>query len=73
MFHYKVVRKPRRLRKDMDRERMVDRLHDIEEVLVELGHMRKKRALRVKKKKGRMPKRVRSEIEDKEEEEEEEM
>ena len=35
--------------------------------------MRKKRALRVKKKKGRMPKRVRSEIEDKEEEEEEEM
>ena len=73
VFHYKVVREPRRLRKDMDRERMVDRLHDIEEVLVELGHMRKKRALRVKKKKGRMPKRVRSEIEDKEEEEEEEM
>ena len=56
VFHYKIVRGPRRMQKDMDRERMVDRLHDIEEVLVELGHMRKKRALKFKKKKGKGPK-----------------
>ena len=55
-FHYKVIRAPRRMRKDMEREKIVDRLHDIEEVLVELGHMRKKRALKMRKnkeKKGR--------------------
>ena len=56
VFHYKIVRGPRRMQKDMDRERMIDRLHDIEEVLVELGHMRKKRDLKFKKKKGKFPK-----------------
>ena len=75
VFHYKVVRGPRRLQKDMDRERMIDRLHDIEEVLVELGHMRKKRVLKFKKKKGKASKketkrgRRQMEIEDEEEDE----
>ena len=58
VFHYKIVRGPRRMKKDMDRERMVDRLHDIEEVLVELGHMRKKRDLKFKKKKGKVSKKT---------------
>ena len=40
---------PRRLRKDIEREKVLDRIHDLEQVLVDLGHMRKKRVTRRKK------------------------
>ena len=48
-FHYKVMGAPRRMRKDMEREKILDRIHDLEQVLVDLGHMRKKRVVRKKK------------------------
>ena len=48
-FHYKVLGAPRRLKKDLEREQLLDRIHDIEEILVDLGHMKKKRVV-VKKK-----------------------
>ena len=79
VFHHRVIRNPRRTRKNMDRERMLDRLHDIEEVLVELGHMRKKRKLRnkrrnTKKMKGKKTKKnTKHEIEEEDEEEEDEV
>ena len=37
------------MRKDIEREKVLDRIHDLEQVLVDLGHMRKKRVTRRKK------------------------
>ena len=48
-FHYKVLGAPRRLKKDLERERLLDRIHEIEEILVDLGHLKRKRVV-VKKK-----------------------
>ena len=48
-FHYKIMGAPRRLKKDMEREKLLDRIHDVEQVLVDLGHMRKKRVVKKKK------------------------
>ena len=48
-FHYKIMGAPRRLKKDMEREKLLDRIHDVEQVLVDLGHMRKKRVVKEKK------------------------
>ena len=68
---------PRRLRKDMEREKVLDRIHDLEQVLVDLGHMRKKRVTRrkktlMKKKRGIRAKKVQDiEAQDDEEEEDE--
>ena len=47
-FHYKA---PRRLKKDLAREQLLDRVHEIEEILVDLGHMKKKRVVVKKKQK----------------------
>ena len=49
-FHYKIMGAPRRLKKDIEREQILDRIHDVEQVLVDLGHMRKKRVIKKKKK-----------------------
>ena len=49
IFHFKVVKGPRRLRKDMEREQMMDRLHEMEEVLVDMGYIKKKRTRKGKK------------------------
>ena len=67
---------PRRLRKDIEREKVLDRIHDLEQVLVDLGHMRKKRVTRRKKtlmkKRGIRAKKVQDiEAQDDEEEEDE--
>ena len=76
-FHYKIMGAPRRMKKDMEREKILDRIHDVEQVLVDLGHMRKKRVVKKKKKfigkkkKGMKMKKV-HDIEEAIEEEEEE-
>ena len=44
-FHYKVLGAPRRLKKDLERERLLDRIHEIEEILVGLGHLKRKRVV----------------------------
>ena len=74
-FHYKIMGTPRRM-KDMEREKILDRIHDLEQVLVDLGHMRKKRVVKRKKfsgkkKKGMKMKKV-HDIEEAIEEEEDE-
>ena len=76
-FHYKVMGAPRRMMKDMEREKVLDRIHDLEQVLVDLGHMRKKRVVRrkkvtVKKKRGPKTRKVHDIEANKEEEEEDE-
>ena len=48
-FHYKIMGAPRRLKKDMEREQLLDRIHEVEQILVDLGHMRKKRVVKKKK------------------------
>ena len=48
-FHYKVLGAPRRLKKDLERERLLDRIHEIEEILVGLGHLKRKRVVEKKK------------------------
>jgi len=48
-FHFKYVKGPRRIRKDMEREQTLDRLHEMEEVLVDLGYMKKKRTRKGKR------------------------
>ena len=48
-FHYKIMGAPRRLKKDMEREQLLDRIHEVEQILVDLGHMRKKRVIKKKK------------------------
>ena len=75
-FHYKIMGAPRRMKKDMEREKILDRIHDLEQVLVDLGHMRKKRVVKRKKfsgkkKKGMKMKKV-HDIEESIEEEEDE-
>ena len=45
-FHYKILGAPRRLKKDMAREQLLDRIHEIEQILVDLGHMKKKRVVK---------------------------
>ena len=52
-FHYKVLGAPRRLKKDLERERLLDRIHEIEEILVGLGHLKRKRVV-VKKKQSKV-------------------
>ena len=49
-FHYKIMGAPRRMKKDMEREQILDRIHNVEQVLLDLGHMRKKRVVKKKKK-----------------------
>ena len=48
-FNYKVMGTLRRMKKDLEREKMLDRIHDLEQVLVGLGHMRANRVTRKKK------------------------
>ena len=48
-FHYKILGAPRRLKKDMEREQLLDRIHEVEQILVDLGHMKKKRVIKKKK------------------------
>ena len=48
-FHYKIMGAPRRLKKDMEREQLLDRIHEVEQILVDLGHMSKKRVVKKKK------------------------
>ena len=48
-FHYKILGAPRRLKKDMEREQLLDRIHEVEQILGDLGHMRKKRVIKKKK------------------------
>ena len=60
-FHYKVLGAPRRLKKDLEREQLLDRIHDIEEILVDLGHMKKKQ-VRFMGKKNKKGKKVQEQI-----------
>ena len=39
-FHFKVMGVPRRLKKDLERGKVLDRIHDLEQVLVDLGQKR---------------------------------
>ena len=55
-FHYKFVKGPRRIRKDMEREQLLDRLHELEEILVDMGMMKKKRTKKGKTKTKRVTK-----------------
>ena len=76
-FHYKIMGAPRRLKKDMEREQLLDRIHEVEQILVDLGHMRKKRVVKKKKrfigkKKGMKVQKKVHDIEDGIEEEEDE-
>ena len=48
-FHYKILGAPRRLKKDMEREQLLDRIHEVEQILVDLGDMKKKRVIKKKK------------------------
>ena len=35
------------MKKDLEREKVLDQIHDLEQVLVGLGHMRAKRGIRI--------------------------
>ena len=48
-FHYKILGAPRSLKKDMEREQLLDRIHEVEQILVDLGHMKKKMVIKKKK------------------------
>ena len=65
-FHYKILGAPRRLKKDMAREQLLDRVHEIEQILVDLGHMKKKKK-RFMGKKNKKGKKVQEQIHDMEE------
>ena len=49
VFYFKYVKEPRRIRKEMEREQTLDRLHEMEGVLVDMGYMKKKRSRKGKK------------------------
>ena len=64
------------MKKDLEREKVLDQIHDLEQVLVGLGHMRAKRVMRKKKKvtkkKGPKARKVQDiEIQDEEDDDEE--
>lgn len=57
-FHFKFIKGARQIRKDMEKEQMMDRLHEMEEVLIDMGYMKKKRSRKVKKSKKKTTKKT---------------
>ena len=50
IFHIRFIKGSRRARKDKERASMMDRLTDMEEVMLEMGYLKKKRNLKKQKK-----------------------
>ena len=50
IFHIRFIKGPRRARKDTERASMMDRLTEMEEVMLEMGYLKKKRNLKKHKK-----------------------
>ena len=49
-FHFKFVKEPRSVEKDAERAKMMDRLMDVEEVMLELGYLKRKKNMKRNKK-----------------------
>ena len=49
-FHFKFVKGPRSVKKDEERARMMDRLTDMEEVMLEMGYLKRKKNMKRNKK-----------------------
>ena len=50
IIHIKFIKGPRRARKDTERASMMDRLTEMEEVMLEMGYLKKKKNLKKHKK-----------------------
>ena len=50
VFHFKFVKGPRSVKKDEERARMMDRLTDVEEVMLEMGYLKRKKNMKRNKK-----------------------
>ena len=57
-FHFKFIKGARQIRKDMEKEQMMDRMHEMEEVLIDMGYLKKKRSRKVKKSKKKTTKKT---------------
>ena len=49
-FHFKFVKEPRSVEKDAERAKMMERLMDVEEVMLELGYLKRKKNMKRNKK-----------------------
>ena len=65
-FHFKFVKGPRSVKKDEERARMMDRLTDMEEVMLEMGYLKRKNKNMKRNKKTKTQKATKNKLKTKE-------